>query len=35
MRLVHEVAQAVWWLLKAAIVIGIAVWMFIKIPTWQ
>jgi uncharacterized membrane protein YqgA involved in biofilm formation len=35
MQLLHEVAQAVWWLLKAAMVIGIAVWMFIKIPTWQ
>jgi uncharacterized membrane protein YqgA involved in biofilm formation len=35
MQLMREVAQAVWWLLKAAMVIGIAVWMFVTIPTWQ
>jgi hypothetical protein len=35
MQLMREVANGVWWLLKAAIVIGIAVWMFVKIPTWQ
>jgi uncharacterized membrane protein YbaN (DUF454 family) len=31
----REVAQAAWWLLKAAVVIAIATWMLIKIPTWQ
>jgi uncharacterized membrane protein YqgA involved in biofilm formation len=35
MQLMREVAHVVWWLLKAAIAIGIAVWMFVKIPTWQ
>jgi uncharacterized membrane protein (GlpM family) len=35
MQLVREIAHVAWWLLKAAIVIGIAVWMFVKIPTWQ
>jgi hypothetical protein len=35
MTLLHEVVHVAWWLLKAAIVISIAVWMFLKIPTWQ
>jgi uncharacterized membrane protein YqgA involved in biofilm formation len=34
-QLLREVAQAAWWLLKAAVVIAIATWMFLKIPTWQ
>jgi hypothetical protein len=34
-QLLREAAQAAWWLLKAAIVIAIAVWMFLKVPTWQ
>lgn len=34
-QLLSEIAHVAWWLLKAALVIGIAVWMFLKIPTWQ
>lgn len=34
-QLVRESAHVLWWLLKAAIVIGIAVWMFITTPLWR